>query len=98
MQAKRKTRKNRKYVYAPIRWTLTQAASEFGINPRTVTKRAKAAGIVAGKDGKFSTTDIHDSICGDYERDRTRKMKEDADAKAISNAKERVMLVDKTDL
>ena len=72
-----------------IRWTLATAANEFGLDRKTMAKRAKAAGIVPGPDGKFSTKEVHGSICTDYEKERARKMKEDADAAAIANAKER---------
>lgn len=87
-----------KKKYTPLRWTLAQAASEFHLGPKTVTHRAKAAGIIPGEDGKFSTKDIHCAVCGDYHRERTRKMAEDADAQALANAEERKRLVDREDL
>ena len=80
-----------------IRWTQEGAAAEFGLNPRTVAARIKTAGVAPGPDGKFSTADVHRAICGDYEKQRARKMKEDADQVALANAKERGELVDKRD-
>ncbi|HEV2350816.1 MAG TPA: hypothetical protein VG028_13325 [Terriglobia bacterium] len=98
VKRRERARKSKKGIFEALRWTLSLAASEFGINPRTVVKRVKAAGLVAGKDGKFSTAQIHAAICGDYERQRTRKTKEEADAKALENAASRGELVDKLDL
>ncbi len=80
-----------------IRWTIEQAASEFGLNPRTVAQRVKSAGVVAGNDGRFSTFDIHRAICGDLEREKLRKLTEEADDLALGNARERKELVDKAD-
>lgn len=61
------------------RWTREVAASEFGLNPRTVTKRIKQAGLRAGDDGCFSTRDIAAALFGDYEGERVRKMRAEAD-------------------
>jgi hypothetical protein len=90
--------KKKKGSFKPLRWTLTQAAAEFVLNPRTVVTRAKEAGILPGKDGKFSTADIHKAICGDYEKERTRKMTEDANRAARENAEADRLVVDKPDL
>jgi len=56
--------------FSPIRWTLGQAGSEFGISPKTVSQRVKAAGVLPGSDRRFSTRDIHRSICGDAVAER----------------------------
>lgn len=60
--------------------------------------RVKAAGKVPSKDKRFSTSDICACVFGDYERERLRKMTEDADNQALHNAKERRQLADKSDL
>lgn len=80
-----------------IRWTLELAASEFGLNPRTLAQRIKRAGVLPGEDKRFSTSDIAASIYDDYERQRTRKTKEEADDIALKNAASRGDLVDKQD-
>ncbi len=90
-------KKEQKSQVRLIRWSLAMAAAEFGLGPKTVATRVKAAGIVPGKDGRFSTAEIHGAICGDYEKERTRKMKEDADKAALENAVARGQLVDKGD-
>lgn len=87
-----------KKIFSPVRWTIARAASEFRIHPRTLAQRVKAAGKVPSKDRRFSTAEIHACICGDYERERTRKMVEDADNQALRNARERRQLADKADL
>lgn len=89
--------KKKKCAFEPVRWTIEGAASEFGLNPRTVATRLKAEGILPGKDKRFATADIHRAICGDYEKERTRKMKEDADRAARENAAGRGELLDKQD-
>jgi hypothetical protein len=88
---------SKKKVFEPKRWTLAEAGSEFGLSPKTIAQRVKAEGALPGEDGKFSTMEIHAAICGDYERQRTRKTKEDADRSARENAVGRSELVDKGD-
>jgi len=82
---------------APVRWTIEGAASEFGLNPRTVAQRVKGAGVLAGSDGLFSSVDIHRAIWGDLDRERLRKVTEEADDLAIANTTARDELVDKAD-
>jgi len=74
------------------------AAREFGIHPKTVTTRIAISGVLPGDDGRFSTVDIHNAICGDYEKERTRKMKEDADQAALQNARDRGEVADLQDI
>jgi hypothetical protein len=54
----------------PIRWTLEHAASEFGLDRKTLSNRAKGSGILAGDDGKFSTRDICRAVFTDGEAAR----------------------------
>lgn len=53
--------------FKSIRWSLSQAGTEFNLSASTVSKRVKAAGILPGEDGKFSTVDIHKAICDQEE-------------------------------
>jgi hypothetical protein len=48
-----------------VRWSIEHASYEFGITGRTLSKRIKTAGIVPGKDGKFSTLEICQAIYSD---------------------------------
>lgn len=80
------------------RWTIEHAASEFGIDRRTLTKQLAAKGILPGEDKQFSTREICEAIYDDYEKGRTRKVNEEADQIALANATARSQLADKPDL
>jgi len=56
-----------------IRWTIEAAASEFGLDRKTLTSRIKTSDILPGTDGKYSTRDMHVAIAGDLESARIRK-------------------------
>lgn len=77
-----------------IRWSAESAGREFGLNPRTIAARISTSGVVAGRDGKYSTAEIHKAICGDYEAERLRKTREEADKIALENEKTRGGLVE----
>ena len=64
---------------APIRWTLGLAATEFGLDRRTLSTRAKTSGQVPGDDGKFSTRQINAIINGDTAGEKLRKLRAEAD-------------------
>ena len=61
------------------RWGLEKAAAEFGINPRTLSKRLKQYSIECGRDKMFSTKQICAAIFGDIDGERLRLTKEQAD-------------------
>jgi hypothetical protein len=63
----------RKKTFAPIRWSLERAASEFQINPRTLAKRCKARSVEPAEDGKFSTTQICAAVFGDMDSEKLRE-------------------------
>lgn len=54
----------------PIRWTMSQASSEFGIDSKTLAKRIKSKGVMPGDDKKFSTADICRAVFSDGEAAR----------------------------
>lgn len=62
-----------------IRWTIENAAAEFGINPRTLSARLKQSGTVPGDDERYSTKEIAAAVFGDLERERIRKTSAEAD-------------------
>jgi len=76
-----------------IRWSKWRAASEFGIDQKTLTGRLTRYGIQEGDDGKFSTSQICSAIYGDIDGERLRLTKEQADEKALNNAERRRELV-----
>lgn len=65
--------------HTSIRWTVGNAAAEFGIDPKTLSQRIKAAAIEPANDGLYGTTQITAAIFGDLEYERiglTREQKE----------------------
>ena len=62
-----------------IRWTLGVAATEFGLDRRTMAERVRTSGAVAGEDGKFSTKQITAAVYGDLAGEKLRKMRAEAD-------------------
>ena len=80
------------------RWAIEEAASEFDINPRTLSKRIKVGSIEAGKDRKFSTAQICSAVFGDIDGERLRLTRAQADEKELSNAESRKELVRFSDL
>jgi hypothetical protein len=90
-------KKRRMSRIASIRLTIETGAAEFEVNPRTLVSRIKAAGILPGDDGRFSIAQIDKAKNGNLEKERTRKMKEDADQAALQNARERRELMDVAD-
>ncbi len=81
-----------------IRWTKEKAASEFGINPRTLTARIRKYGIESGKDGNYSTKDICSAVFGDIDSEKLRLTREQADKAAMENAETRGELANVKDL
>lgn len=73
----------------PIRWGVELAASEFGINPRTVSSRIKTTGIIPGDDGKFSTKQIAAAVFGDIDGERLRETRAKADGLELENQRKR---------
>ena len=77
-----------------IRWTVELAASEFGRDRKTVTKRLKAAGVLPGNDDRYSTAQIVASIFSDKDAEELRETTERADKLALANAKTRRDLIE----
>lgn len=78
----------------PYRWTVEKAATEFGIDRRTLTKRLRQESIEPGKDGKYSTADIASTIYGDLEGERTLLTKAQRRREEIKLAKEKEQVID----
>ena len=70
-------------VSRSIRWSQEQAATEFGINVRTLATKIKTGGITPGQDHKFSTAQICAAVFGSLEFERRRKLSADADLSEI---------------
>lgn len=54
----------------------------------------RSTSVLPGKDGKYSTHDIHSVICGDIEAEKLRKTREEADKIAMENERTRGKLVE----
>lgn len=80
-----------------IRWTQEHAASEFAINPRTLSARIKQLGITPGDDGRYSTKEMATAVFGDLEREKIRLTSAEADAQERENLLELGKLIDATE-
>ncbi len=76
-----------------IRWTKEQAAENFQVNPRTLSRRMVAAELIPGDDKKYSTPQICAAVFGDIDGEKLRLVKEQADKYALENAERRGLLV-----
>jgi len=91
-----KTRRKRATgnIAHPLIWTITSAAKEFRIDVDTLEKQMKAAGFEAfGR--TFTSQEIVSAYFGNYEYERTRKVRLDADLAQIEKDKAQDRLVDK---
>lgn len=79
--------------FKAIRWTIEQAAGEFGIDRRTLSNRLRAASIEPGEDAKFSTTQIVAAIHGDLEKERARNEGAAADLREMKRDQARGLLI-----
>lgn len=86
-------KQRRRTRFTRIRWTLEQAASEFGIGPKTLSMRVKTGGIDPESDGSFTTASICKAVFGDFQGEKLRKLREEADFYAIRNAQAKGELV-----
>jgi hypothetical protein len=67
-------------VQKRVEWTIEQAAAEFDINPRTLSKRLKQNGTEpALEGGKFSTKQIAAAVFGDMDGEKLRETRLRAD-------------------
>ena len=78
---------------APLRWTVGLAASEFGVDRRTVDSRLKAAAVVPAPDGTFSTGQIAAAIYGDLAGEKLRKLRAEANVAEMKDLQMRGTLV-----
>lgn len=82
-------------LHNPIEWTVERAQAEFGHDRRTISSRLRQLGIKPEHDGgRYSTKQICAAIYGDYELERIRKIREEADNFALDNAQTRRELID----
>jgi hypothetical protein len=76
-----------------VRWTVNLAASEFGLDRRTVATRLKAAATVPASDGTFSTGQVAAAIYGDLAGEKLRKLRAEANIAVMKDLQLRGSLV-----
>lgn len=69
-----------------IRMTRGKACKEFDIAPDTLDKRLAQASIIPDDDGLYTIPQICVAVYGDYDGERTRLTKENADIAALKKA------------
>ena len=83
---------------APIRWTISQAAGEFGMDRRTVDSRLKAAATVPASDGTFSTGQVVAALFGDLPGEKLRKLRHEANLAEMKDLQMRGDLIFASDV
>lgn len=80
--------------FEPVRWSIGQAAYEFGIDHRSLSKRLTQADLAPGEDGRFSTRQIAAAVWGDADSESLRKLTQEADKLEIQNRRARGELIE----
>ena len=81
-----------------IRWTMPEAASEFGLDPATLAKRIKANSIEPGTDGKWSTVQICSAVFGHIDSEKLRETRHKANLLELQERQMRRQLLDAADV
>jgi hypothetical protein len=84
---------NTNVKHPPKRWTLSNASLEFSCDVAFLAKRLRRTNQIPGEDARYSTMQIVKAIYGDIEKERARKIKEDADRAEMANGKLKKRLV-----
>jgi len=69
----------------PYRWTIEKAASEFGVDRKTMTKKLRAQDTAPAEDGRYSTLQIYLALSGDVEAERIRLLQEQSRRLKLAN-------------
>lgn len=78
----------------PVRWSLNQAAGEFGFARQTVKNRLVAAGISPGEDSRYSTADLLRALYGDLDGEKLRKLRAEASLAELELARAEKSVLD----
>ena len=76
-----------------LRWTMSEAASEFDLHAATLAKRIKTAGIEPSTDGKWSTVQICAAVFGDMDSEKLRETRHKANLLELEEKEKRRQLV-----
>lgn len=85
-------------AHQPIRWTIEQASNEFGLDRQTLAKRITSAGILAGADKRFTTSDICSAVYGDIEGEKLRTERHRANLLEMDEQERRGSLLKKSEV
>ena len=66
-----------------IRLTLEEAAMNFAVDRKTLSKYIKSGGVLPGADEKFSIMDIFSLLTGDVENAKLENIREDTEYKKV---------------
>lgn len=78
----------------PKRWSISNAAGEFSLDPKTLSKAIRRESIEPGEDGKFSTVQICSAIYGDIDNEKLRLVRAQADTAEMERDKMRGELLE----
>ncbi len=76
-----------------IRWTISQAAREFGWDTTNLERARRAAGVNAGEDGRFSTRQIARVVFGDKESEVIENLRQQRRAAELKYAQASAELI-----
>jgi len=80
-----------------IRWSLRNAATDFGVVRETLTRLLKQGDHSPGDDGQYSTRQIHSALAGDLKAERIKLTRELTREKEIKNKESEGLLISATD-
>lgn len=76
-----------------MKWSTTQAASEFGVSVETVKRGLRAMNVEVVKGNRYSTKQIYAAIAGDFKLERTRSERAKANLMELEELELRKELV-----
>lgn len=77
-----------------MNWTAAQAAKEWGLDPKTMAKRIRAAGLDVAKGKKYSTAEITQAVVGDKQSEQIREIRARADLLELERRQKEGEVVD----
>jgi len=82
-----KKRKSGPHLKAALRWTLNNAAKEFGAHREKLERRRRALDIQPGNDDCFSSREVAAMLFGDRDAELTGKIAAERKGQELKNAR-----------
>jgi hypothetical protein len=82
----------------PIRWTIYQAAKEFGIPRTTLRRQLQSGGVLPGADGCYETRALCNTIFGSLHQARLKQIGIESDISGLKLARLRAESLDAKEL